>query len=294
MWNILVANIKIAVILLGASTLLISVAACGGALPSPMAEPTSAPPSAAPMQTPTATLTSTPTPTPTTAPSADQQTLPSPGDIETRMDCGRPMANSYDIASVAKAPHFHWIYDIRVSGEDYHIKLTMLEQDGAVNEFMGVNGVNYVYGEGQWGSLGQYFPLSAFHSPHPIESEFVVCPDLTIGSLTRVGAESLNDQPVDHFRIDEGSDIGPVANIGGAPSQADVVDRTWDIWVDSNGQLVQTALVADYAKTPDYAAFQVDIQSTISGVGEPNIITAPTLPTPTPTPTVAPGSVSGQ
>lgn len=286
MKSVVLASIKTAVTFLAASTLLLALAACGGVLPTPTAEPTVAPPSAAPRQI--SSLASTPTPTPTSTPAANQQTLPSPGDVETKMDCGHPMANSYDVASVATAPHYHWVYDIRVSGEDYHIRVTMLEQGGAVNEFMGVGGVNYVYTEDQWGRLGQYFPLSAFHSPHPIEGEFVVCPDLKIGPLTKVGPELLNDISVDHFRLTEGSSVGPVANTGGAPSTADIVDRTWDIWVDSNGQLVQTALVTDYAATPDYAAFQVDIQSTISGVGEPNIITAPTLPTPTPTPTATP------
>lgn len=198
------------------------------------------------------------------------------------------MANSYDVASVATAPHYHWIYDIRVSGEDYHIRLTMLEQDGAVVEFVGVDGVNYVYGESQWGSLDQYYPLYAFHSPHPIEGEFLVCPDLEIGSAIRIGSELLNDQQVNHFRIDEGSDIGSIADIEDIQSTADLVNRTWDIWVDSNGQLVRTTLVADYAETPDYAAFRLEVQSTISGVGEPNVITAPTLPTPTPTPTATP------
>lgn len=204
------------------------------------------------------------------------------------MGCGYPMANSYDVASVATTPHYHWIYDIRVSGEDYHIRLTMLEQDGTVVEVIGIDGVNYVYGEGQWESLDQYYPLYAFHSPHPIEGEFIVCPDLEIGSVTRVGSELLNDQQVDHFRIDEGSDIGPIANIEDIQSTAQIVDRTWDIWVDSNGQLVQTALVADYAATAYYPETRVTIHSTISGVGEPNAITAPTLPTPTPTLTAGP------
>lgn len=280
----------------------LALAACGEALPSAAtgqaelptptatASPTHTPtptwtpiPTAAPTPTPTATHTPTPTLIPATAPDADQQTLPSPGDIETTMDCGRPMANSYDIASVAKAPHFHWIYDIRVSGEDYHMKVTMLEQDGAVNEVMGVDGVNYVYGEGQWESLDRYFSLPQFHSPHPIESEFVVCPNLEIGSLSLVGSDLLNGQEVDHFRIGEELNLKPITDPGDVLSETDVVNRIWDIWVDANGQLVQTTLIADYAETPDHPAIRVDIQSTISGVGEPNVITAPTLPTPTPT-----------
>ena len=124
-----------------------------------------------------------------------------------------------------KAPHFHWIYDIRVSGEDYHMKLTMLEQDGVVNEVMGVDGVNYVYGEGQWESLNQYFPLPQLHSPHPIEGGFVVCPNLENRALALVGSELLNGQEVDHFRIGEELNLKPITDPGDILSSADVVNR---------------------------------------------------------------------
>lgn len=175
------------------------------------------------------------------------------------------------------------------------MQVNMIKPEGITTEFIGVNGM--LYGredEGLWEEVNLYSPLEIFHSPHPIEGEFVVCPNLENQALALVGSELLNGQEVDHFRIGEELNLKPITDPGDIRSDADVINRIGDIWVDANGQLVRTTLIADYAETPDYAAFRVDIQSTISGVGEPNVITAPTLPTPTPTPTVAPGPVSGQ
>ena len=262
-------------------------AACGGALPTPTAATGQA-------VLPTATPTASPTPSPT--PASNEESLPSPGDVEATRDCARnPNAGSYDVASTAVAPHLHVTYDIRVSGDDYHLVLTA-KKGMPSGEAIGKNGISYEreFG-GEWRMSPQYFPLRLLHSPHPIEGDFVVCPDLGLAALTRVGEETLGATKTDHFRLTEGSGVGPVTNVGApAASASGIPDRTWDIWVDPNGELIQTRLIADYGETPDYAAFRVDIQSTISGVGEPNIITAPTLPTPTPTPTATPGPVSGQ
>ena len=236
-------------------------------------------------QLPIPTVTIAPTTPANSESSAGAQPLPIPVDTETDRGCEQTTDNiSYDIMSIATTPDLHWIYDIRVSGEDYHIRLTMVDQEGTVNEFIGFNGVNYVHAEGQWGALDQYSPLSTFHSLHPITGGSVVCPNLDLGAVTRVGEGMLESRKVEHFRLAEGSNIGPVANIGGALSVVDVLERTWDIWVDSNGQLVQTDLTADYAATADYPQTRVTVRSIISGVGEPNVITAPALPTPTPTP----------
>ena len=109
------------------------------ATPSPTVEPTSAPPSAAPMQTPTATSTPTPTamPTPTAAP--EGQPSLSPGDADAEKGCSQtPGVDSYDVSSVATGPDIHWVYSIRVSGEDYYMQVNMIKPEGITTEFIGL------------------------------------------------------------------------------------------------------------------------------------------------------------
>ena len=271
---------KAGLVFLAASTLLLALVACGGALPTPTAAT-----GQAGLPTPTSTASPTPSPTPT----SNDERLPSPGDVKATRDCARnPNVGSYDVASTAVAPHVHVTYDIRVSGDDYHLVLTA-KKGMPSGEAIGKNGISYEreFG-GEWRQSLRYFPLRLLHLPHPIEGDFIVCPNLGLAALTRVGEETLGVTQVERFRLTEGDPVGPVTNVGAPASAADPVDRTWDIWVNSNGELVQTRLIADYVESPDYAAFQVETQSTISGIGEPNVITAPTLPTPTPTPTATP------
>ena len=258
----------------------LALVACGGATPTPTAAT-----GQAELSTPTSTASSTPSPTPT----SNYERLPSPGDIKATRDCARnPNVDSYDVASTAVAPHVDVTYDIRVSGDDYHLVLTA-KKGMSSGELISKNGITYAREIGEeWRQSTQYFPLRLLHLPHPIEGDFIVCPNLGLAALTRVGEETLGVTQVERFRLIEGEPVGPVTNVGAPASAADPVDRTWDIWVNSNGELVQTRLIADYVESPDYAAFQVETQSTISGIGEPNVITAPTLPTPTPTPTATP------
>ena len=253
-------------------------AACGGTLPTQVATPER---SAAQEQT----QVPSPVPTPTEA-----RSMPSPGDIDAPGNCDHvPGITSYDVRSIATAPNLQWTYNIQVSGDDYHLHVTAKEEGGFSGEIIGINGVNYERGrDGEWKQSEQYLPLHFLHLLHPIESDFVLCPDLEIGAVTRIGEELLNGDNVEHFRLPEGSDVGPLANVGGVVPAFDPIDRTWDIWVDSEGKLVRTTLSADYAATSSYAAFRVEIRSNISGIGETNVIVEPALPTPTPTPTAAP------
>ncbi len=281
----------------------VAIAACGEAstpttTPTPTATSTSMlaptptltlPPTLSATLTPTlaATLAPTQTPAPTLpAPAVPASAVPAPTLIPAPtltptstprawVECAdAPNRDSYDVAAVSTAPDTRWVYDIRVSGEDYHLTVNMIEPEGIVGEFIGIGGAYYGRTDGlEWEKLDMRFPLSRVYSPHPIKGEFVVCPNLDWPSLTLIGEETLNEQLVEHFRIEI------------MQHQVQVVDRTYDIWVDSSGQLVQAQQIMDFEATEFYPASRAVFRSTISGVGEPNVITAPALPTPSPAPT---------
>ena len=265
----------------------LALAACGEA-PTPTAMPM---PTPSPAATPTATATPasistsmpTPAPTPTLIPTSSIALTPTPAatpaptltpipTLRARVKCAdAPNRDSYDAAAVSTTPDTHWISDIRVSGEDYHLIVNMVEPEGIVSEFIGVGGAFYGrIGSLEWERLDQSFSLSTLYSPHPIKGEFVVCPNLDWPSLMLVGEEALDGQLVEHFRIEM------------MQRQVQVIDRTYDIWVDSNGQLVQAQQIMDFEATEFYPATRAVFRSTISGVGEPNVISAPTLPTAAP------------
>ena len=240
--------------------------ACGGELPTPVqlaAEP------AMPLTTGTAT------------------SFPAPG-LNNGECVPEEHQDSYDISSVSTAPTHNWVYDIRVSGEDYHMRVSQMEEGGTITEFLGVNGVTYGRTEGVgWERLEQHFSLRSFIKIHPIDGSSALCPE--INSAVEIGEDIVEESLTNRYRIIEQSagNLGPVANVDGSLT-GPLVSRTWDIWVQPDGRLVQTKLVADYAATANYAAFQAEVTTIISGIGEPNTITAPTLPTPTPTPTATP------
>lgn len=99
----------------------------------------------------------------------------------------------------------------------------MVEPEGITGEFIRVGGVFYGREDGlEWERLDRG-SLSTLYSPHPIKGEFVVCPNLEWPSLTLVGEEMLDGQLVEHYRIEI------------MQRQVQVIDRTYDIWVDSNG-----------------------------------------------------------
>lgn len=266
----------------------VALVACG-AMSTPTATPMPAP---SPAATPTATATPasistsmpTPAPTPTLIPTSPiaptpipaATPAPTPAPIPTlraRSKCAdAPNRDSYDVAAVSTTPDTHWISDIRVSGEDYHLIVNMVEPEGIVGEFIRVGGAFYGREDGlEWERLDRGFSLSTLYSPHPIKGEFVVCPNLDWPSLTLVGEEMLDGQLVEHYRMEI------------MARQVQVIDRTYDIWVDSNGQLVQAQQIMDFEATEFYPATRAVFRSTISGVGEPNVISAPDLPAPTPT-----------
>ena len=265
----------------------LALAACGEAsTPTAMPMPTPTPaamPTATATPAPISTSMPLPTPTPTLIPTSSIALTPTPAampaptltpipTLRARAKCAdAPNRDSYDIAAVSTTPDTHWISDIRVSGEDYHLVVNMVEPEGIVSEFIGVGGAFYGRIDSlEWERLDQSFSLSTLYSPHPIKGEFVVCPNLDWPSLTLVGEEMLDGQLVEHFRIEM------------MQRQVQVIDRTYDIWVDSNGQLVQAQQIMDFEATEFYPATRAVFRSTISGVGEPNVISAPTLPTAAP------------
>ena len=94
--------------------------------------------------------------------------------------------------STGTAPGNNWTYDIRVSGDDYHMMVSR-EKDTPI-EVIGVDGATYGReGDGVW----ETFSDVQLGDLHTISGASALCPDL--GPLTNVGEETLNDTPVTHF-----------------------------------------------------------------------------------------------
>ena len=129
------------------------------------------------------------------------------------------------------------------------------------------------------------FQLRNLFRLHPISDGNAVCPELA--NVTRVGEEMLDSTPTERFRLTESSNLGPVGNVddsSSAGSTGNTLDRTWDLWVGPKGHLLQTELIGVYPAVDDQPEIRVEVTSVISGVGEPNVITAPNTGGPTPVP----------
>ena len=99
---------------------------------------------------------------------------------------------SFDVLSIGTAPGNNWTYDIRVSGDDYHMMVSR-ENDTPI-EVIGVDGATYGReGDGAW----ETFSDVQLGDLHPISGASALCPEL--GPLTYVGEETLNDIAVTHL-----------------------------------------------------------------------------------------------
>ena len=189
-------------------------------------------------------------------------------------------------------------YDVRVSGGDFHMVATLQEFNTVQTiEFFGVSGTVYAHevGSDEW-EVSDEFQLGDLHPTIP--GVDALCPEL--GHTVRVGEEMLDSTPVEHFRSTASQDIGPVGNVDDPSSSSSPMafEFVQDLWVDSTGQLTQTKLVQTVAV--DGEKGRAEMLSVISGVGEPNVITAPDIagrkssssPSATTTPAETPGAAA--
>ena len=138
-------------------------------------------------------------------------------------------------------------------------------------EVISVDGIVYHRAPGEQWKLGDPQPKRKMNIAHmlsggvgaaptvKVKSDNPLCPE--IGPVARVDEEMVNEIGTDHYRLTEiGADDG-------------LLDITWDYWVNDDGQLLKTQQLITL--TGNTEAGQVAITTEISGVGEPNTITAP-------------------
>ncbi len=179
-----------------------------------------------------------------------------------RNACTNPDAsNSYDIGVLAQGPGVTFDYTIEVSGQNYHLYGTA-EHSEYTGEFeiIEVDGVIYYREAGIAWEIVEGVPSGAFIS-HLAQ----LCPQgEVLSTATRSGSESIRGVDTTLYTITEKFKRGP-------DSQRTFAD-THTLWVDTSGQLVKSRLVME----SPVGTGQVD--GTVSGYGEPNVVTARTVP----------------
>ena len=210
--------------------------------------------------------------------------------------------DSYDFSATTTGSNDGVSWDVtvtteaRVSGEDYNILISV--PDGSTVEQLKVDSVNYfreyqpdypLFFDNTWrredisGGPGNSIntPLSAL-GDWP-----VACP--SVSGVTWSGEEALNGEMTTRYTSGEGPEA--FDNLDYDPSlfsDSYALDTSsHEYWVDSGGQLVQHRM-NQYSQFVEEGEVRgvghVVTLTTFSGIGEPNVITAPQLPTPTPIP----------
>lgn len=178
---------------------------------------------------------------------------------------------------------------IRFSGDDQHGVLSTAAE-GTVAEYVLVGGVVYIreFTQGispEW-AVGAP-PSSRSADPFGFLGSNPVCPDIEElteqewGAYNALGEEQLNGVTTQHFT--DGGSLGPVGAVDGAlPVGSYSEDRRHEFWIDPDGQLVQTKeeWLLRFQVTEGAPPIQqrTHTTSTFSGIGEPNVITAPSVP----------------
>ena len=194
--------------------------------------------------------------------------------------CNQSQADSFDL-TVTRTSSWHDSDEIKqgasevvqISGDDFHIKLDR------GSEYMEVDGKGYyrsptdpIYPK--WYLLPYYetwWPLQT----HPYGGSLSdLCPEL--GPVANVGRDSVGSVDTQHLEATltyEDKDLIHVNEEG----EEELFDRTltvnWEFWVDDGGMLVQTLSERDLQTYSEWTLTK------ISGVGEPNVITAPATST---------------
>ena len=167
-----------------------------------------------------------------------------------------------------------WEVKTIVSGENFH-SVTHISDGPAFLEIIRVDGTDYIRegtnrGDGEWkgqpatpglNDLG-YLTIP-FDSPKLEEGANPLCPGL--GSVSKVGEETITGVQTTRYSSFERLDM-----YGG-----NYADTTWDFWIDEGGQLMRTRVYADI-DLADGGEDWAEVITTVSGIGEANIIAAPT------------------
>ena len=271
--------------------------------PTPTPSPTVTPaPTATVTPAPTATATPVPTPTPLPTPTPTREPTATPHvDTGVQFACkGMPRVDDYDFTLTQQIPQDgdqgprDVTMKARVSGDNYHLHYTFSPEVGTL-EFIQVNGMLYereyqpdhpMY-DNTW-RVADY-PTGSFTSFFGNVGDSPVCP--SPDGLIFVREVQLDGTITRQFTTGEGPEIFDEPLDPQMQSLlGDYYTRDTSIheyWLDGDGWLVQLrtnhwTLVVDRDDRQTHHATYV---ITLSGLGQPNIITAPALPPPTPTST---------
>ncbi len=222
---------------------------------------------------PTATSTPTSTPPPPTATQVDAAAA-------LYSACRDITAErSYDFNTVITSPYYlggeqqgigTYSYDARVQGDDVHMVVEHREGDNLYQfETLVVNGQEYWQIEGFWvrpETLVSNFPQGLIYGLGTVNTLIgaerdtgALCPE---GSVTSQGTEVVGGVETQRYSITESnpSELAP-----------DVQQQILDYWVSPTGQMLKTEQSLTYTE-----GGAMEFVTTFSGVGEANIITAPT------------------
>lgn len=159
--------------------------------------------------------------------------------------------------------------ELRTSGDDFH-SITTSSNSDEFAELIQVDGTVYYRDNlSPWRVMSITNIQHSF--PYSLDS---LCPDL--GPVARVGEETIDSIPVTHFESSKITNYGILGNVDDVSSPSElVVTDEWDIWIDDTGQMVQFTHTVSSPKTHNSPDESSEVTLKISGVGEPNIITAP-------------------
>ena len=167
---------------------------------------------------------------------------------------------------------------LRAAGADYH--WTMQSYDGVKHEDIYVGGVSYRRGgSGPWveGKDPRYEGLGNSFGVDFTAQGWSLCPHLEVsedkGWVKKVGEENLDGVTTTVYTT--GNDVV-------APTIMDAnftINVTLHFWVDGTGQLVQYREIQTHPPSPadSWPGVVATTVTKVSGVGEPNTITAPVL-----------------
>ena len=179
---------------------------------------------------------------------------------------------SYDVtltvADSAKAGR-NFIFDIRVSGDDYEASRTYEGETTPHARFKQVGGVGYIHDGNAWRRSER--PLDDVSLLYPGISTSVACPETT--AFRHRGKETLNGAEVNHY-ADSTAQSGAANSVG-----ITLTTSSTELWIDKGGQIVKHARTVDRVdntKTPAVSS-TIQMLSVFSGIGGANVITAPVI-----------------
>ena len=202
--------------------------------------------------------------------------------------------HSYDVTTTISHGISKQVYSARISGSDYHATVSYdwggSEGTILIAESMRVDGINFGRRWGPSGREREWQHLSDSFTAFDAETNITETPaaqilirqcsgaDLAdrLEEVSRMEEETLGSFEVERFRGTytlRYSDLGTSDDSG----ESDIIGvGVWDFWIDSNGLMIQTRqALMDPEAEDDSESEQITTLSIISGVREPNKITAP-------------------